>query len=92
MKETAREVIMKLKLTPTQNLCVGYLESGFELIQLEEQFYFIKGERRQKVLPKTLEALVNRGALAYSDQGDYMLSEEFVAHRKRMRESNFTQH
>lgn len=79
---------MKLKLTPTQNLCVGYLESGFELIQLEEQFYFIKGERRQKVLPKTLDALVNRGALSCCEEGNYMLSEEFVQHRKRMREAN----
>ncbi|MCW4629973.1 MULTISPECIES: formyltetrahydrofolate deformylase [Marinomonas] len=79
---------MKLKLTPTQNLCVGYLESGFKLIQMGEQFYFIKGERRQKVLPKTLDALVNRGALDYTEQGDYMLSDEFIEHRKRMREMN----
>jgi hypothetical protein len=78
---------MKLKLTPIQNLCVGYLESGFELIQLEEKFYFIKGERRQKVLPKTLNALVSRGALARSEKGSYMLSDEFMAHRKRMREA-----
>ncbi|QUX95462.1 formyltetrahydrofolate deformylase [Marinomonas sp. CT5] len=79
---------MKLKLTPTQNLCVGYLESGFKLIQLDDQYYFIKGERRQKVLPKTLDALVNRGALAHTEQGDYMLSDEFIEHRKRMREMN----
>jgi|TARA_R110001592_G_C12953996_1_gene731641 hypothetical protein len=79
--------IMKLKLTPTQNLCVGYLESGFKLIQLGEQFYFIKGERRQKVLPKTLDALVNRGALAHTEHGHYMLSDEFIEHRKRMRET-----
>jgi hypothetical protein len=76
---------MKLKLTPTQNLCVGYLESGFKLIQLGEQFYFIKGERRQKVLPKTLDALVNRGALAHTEHGHYTLSDEFIEHRKRMR-------
>jgi len=78
---------MKLKLTPTQNLCVGYLESGFELIQLDDQYYFIKGERRQKVLPKTLEALINRGALTYTDQGRYMLTKEFVEHRKLLREA-----
>lgn len=76
---------MKLKLTPTQNLCVGFLESGFEIVQLDEQFYFVKGDKRQKVLPKTLEALVNRGALEYTEQGDYLLSEEFVEHRKEMR-------
>ncbi|BFM47913.1 formyltetrahydrofolate deformylase [Marinomonas sp. THO17] len=79
---------MKLKLTPTQNLCVGFLESGFKLVQLGEQYYFVKGERRQKVLPKTLDALVNRGALSFTDEGDYILSDEFVAHRKRMRESD----
>ncbi|MBR7889204.1 formyltetrahydrofolate deformylase [Marinomonas sp. A79] len=77
---------MKLKLTPTQNLCVGYLESGFKLIQLDEQFYFIKGERRQKVLPKTLDALVNRGALEHTEQGEYALSDEFIEHRKKMRQ------
>ena len=81
---------MKLKLTPTQNLCVGYLESGFELVQLEEQFYFIKGTRRQKILPKTLNALIVRGALELSDKGSYMLSDEFMAHRKRMRETDHT--
>lgn len=81
---------MKLKLTPTQNLCVGFLESGFKLMQLDEQFYFVKGERRQKVLPKTLDALVNRGALEYTKQGDYMLSDEFVAHRKKMRQVSGT--
>ncbi|WP_245931884.1 formyltetrahydrofolate deformylase [Marinomonas aquiplantarum] len=80
--------MMKLKLTPTQNLCVGFLESGFKLVQMGEQYYFVKGERRQKVLPKTLDALVNRGALSYTDQGDYILSAEFVAHRKRMREAS----
>jgi hypothetical protein len=85
--------IMKLKLTPTQNLCVGYLESGFKLIQSGEQFYFVKGERRQKVLPKTLDALVNRGALAYSENGHYILSDEFIAHRRRMCEAEKpTQH
>ncbi|ETX09770.1 formyltetrahydrofolate deformylase [Marinomonas ushuaiensis DSM 15871] len=78
---------MKLKLTPTQNLCVGYLESGFELIQLDDQYYFIKGKRRQKVLPKTLEALINRGALAYTEQGHYSLTKEFVEHRKQLREA-----
>lgn len=76
---------MKLKLTPTQNLCVGFLESGFEVVQLEDQFYFVKGDKRQKVLPKTLEALVNRGALECTEQGNYLLSEEFVEHRKEMR-------
>ncbi|MDB4837373.1 formyltetrahydrofolate deformylase [Marinomonas sp.] len=75
---------MKLKLTPTQNLCVGFLESGFELIELDEQYFFVKGNHRQKVLPKTLTALMDRGALACSDQGEYMLTEEFLAHRKRM--------
>lgn len=78
--------MMKLKLTPTQNLCIGYLESGFKLIQLDQQYYFIKGERCQKVLPKTLNALVSRGALSHTDQGDYMLSDEFIAHRKQMRQ------
>ncbi|MBJ7538827.1 formyltetrahydrofolate deformylase [Marinomonas transparens] len=81
---------MKLKLTPTQNLCVGFLESGFKLMQFDEQFYFVKGERRQKVLPKTLDALVNRGALEHTKQGDYMLSDEFVAHRKKMRQVHET--
>ena len=76
---------MKRKLTPTQNLCVGFLESGFEIVQLDEQFYFVKGDKRQKVLPKTLEALVNRGALEYTDGADYLLSEEFIEHRKEMR-------
>lgn len=76
---------MKLKLTPTQNLCVGYLESGFKLIQLDSEYYFIKGERRQKVLPKTLEALVNRGALEHTPQGGYMLSDAFIEHRRKMR-------
>lgn len=75
---------MKLKLTPTQNLCVGYLESGFELIQLDDEYYFIKGERRQKVLPKTLEALIKRGALIYTEQGHYRLTKEFVEHRKKL--------
>ena len=93
MKGTAGERMMKLKLTPTQNLCVGYLESGFELIQSDKQFYFVKGERRQKVLFKTLDALVNRGALACSENGHYMLSEEFVAHRQKMRRAKQpTQH
>lgn len=76
---------MKLKLTPTQNLCVGYLESGFELIQLGEQFYFVKGKRRQKVLPKTLDALIDRGALC-TEQGSYKLTQEFIDHRKKLRE------
>lgn len=76
---------MKLKLTPTQNLCVGFLESGFEVVRLDEQFYFVKGDKRQKVLPKTLDALVSRGALKYTEQGDYLLSEEFMNHRKEMR-------
>ena len=76
---------MKLKLTPTQNLCVGYLESGFKLIQLGEQFYFVKGKRRQKVLPKTLDALIDRGALC-TEQGSYKLTQEFIAHRKKLRE------
>lgn len=83
---------MKLKLTPTQNLCVGFLESGFKIVQLDEQFYFVKGERRQKVLPKTLEALVNRGALEHTDQGSYELSEEFVEHRKKMRSTVHAPH
>ena len=38
---------MKLKLTPTQNLCVGFLESGFKLVQLDDQYYFVKGDHRQ---------------------------------------------
>lgn len=86
---------MKLKLTPTQNLCVGFLESGFEVVQLNEQFYFVKGDKRQKVLPKTLDALVKRGALKYTEKGNYLLSEEFVEHRKAMRSlvrSRYTQH
>lgn len=83
---------MKLKLTPTQNLCVGFLESGFEIVQLDEQFYFVKGNKRQKVLPKTLEALVNRGALEHTEDGDYLLSEEFVEHRKEMRSLVKTPH
>jgi hypothetical protein len=83
---------MKLKLTPTQNLCVGFLESGFELIQLDDQYYFIKGKRRQKVLPKTLEALINRGALACTEQGYYMLTKEFVEHRKKLREAVYPVH
>ncbi|GAB3477623.1 formyltetrahydrofolate deformylase [Marinomonas epiphytica] len=76
---------MKLKLTPTQNLCVGFLESGFRLVQIDEQFYFVKGEHKQKVLIKTLEALVNRGALEHTPQGDYLLTEEFMMHRRSMR-------
>ncbi|MCB5162755.1 formyltetrahydrofolate deformylase [Marinomonas algarum] len=76
---------MKLKLTPTQNLCIGYLESGFTLIERDNQYYFVKGHRCQKVLPKTLEALVNRGALEYTEQGDYLLSDEFMEYRKQMR-------
>lgn len=83
---------MKLKLTPTQNLCVGYLESGFEVVQLEEQFFFVKGNKRQKVLPKTLEALINRGAVKCTKQGDYMLSDEFVEHRKQMRSAIKSKH
>ncbi|WP_241557026.1 formyltetrahydrofolate deformylase [Marinomonas hwangdonensis] len=82
--------MMKLKLTPTQNLCVGYLESGFELIQQDDQYFFIKGQRRQKVLPKTLNALVSRGALAHTEQGDYKLSDEFIEHRKRMQSPSKT--
>lgn len=81
---------MKLKLTPTQNLCVGFLESGFKLVQIDEQFYFIKGGHKQKVLIKTLEALVNRGALEYTPQGDYLLTEEFLMHRRSMRNRNKT--
>ncbi|MBJ7550467.1 formyltetrahydrofolate deformylase [Marinomonas ostreistagni] len=76
---------MKLKLTPTQNLCVGFLETGFELIQVGDQYFFVKGKRRQKVLSKTLEALVSRGALKYTREGTYELSEEFKQHRKEMR-------
>lgn len=76
---------MKLKLTPTQNLCVGFLETGFELVQVDDQFFFVKGNRRQKVLSKTLDALVSRGALHFTDQGTYELSDEFKRHRKEMR-------
>lgn len=76
---------MKLKLTPTQNLCVGFLETGFELIQVDDQYFFVKGERRQKVLPKTLDALVSRGALRHTNEGKYELSEEFKQHRREMR-------
>lgn len=86
---------MKLKLTPTQNLCVGFLETGFELVQVDDQYFFIKGKRRQKVLPKTLEALVSRGALRHTHDGNYELSEEFKQHRKEMRstvESKHTRH
>lgn len=86
---------MKLKLTPTQNLCVGFLETGFELIQVDDQYFFVKGKRRQKVLPKTLEALVSRGALQHTDDGNYELSDEFKQHRKEMRsmvESKHTRH
>ncbi|RDL43147.1 formyltetrahydrofolate deformylase [Marinomonas piezotolerans] len=86
---------MKLKLTPTQNLCVGFLETGFELIQVDDQYYFVKGDRRQKVLSKTLEALVTRGALKHTREGKYELSDEFKQHRKRMRspvESKHTRH
>lgn len=85
---------MKLKLTPTQNLCVGFLESGFKLVQQDEQFYFVKGEHRQRVLPKTLDALVNRGALEHTEHGDYLLTEAFVEHRRKMREvgKNVTKH
>ncbi|MCV2402166.1 formyltetrahydrofolate deformylase [Marinomonas sp. C2222] len=75
---------MKLKLTPTQNLCVGFLESGFELIELDEQFFFVKGDKRQKVLPKTLTALIDRGALSRTDRGEYLLTDEFIEHRKSM--------
>ncbi|ADZ91792.1 hypothetical protein [Marinomonas mediterranea] len=82
---------MKLKLTPTQNLCVGFLESGYELIQLDEQFFFVKGDRRQKVLPKTLEALVNRGALLHQKDGSYCLTDEFMEHRRRMRSPDSAQ-
>ncbi|TPE51318.1 formyltetrahydrofolate deformylase [Maribrevibacterium harenarium] len=86
---------MKLKLTPTQNLCIGFIESGFDLVELDDKLYFVKGERRQKVLPKTLDALVSRGALAVTDDGQYQLSEEFKQHRQRMREpfdSGHTRH
>lgn len=79
---------MKLKLTPTQNLCVGFLETGFELVQVDDQYFFVKGERRQKVLPKTLDALVNRGALQHTRDGKYELSDEFKEHRKEMRSAN----
>lgn len=86
---------MKLKLTPTQNLCVGFLESGFKVMQVDDQYFFVKGDRRQKVLPKTLEALVNRGAVQYDENGDYELSEAFLEHRKQMRSPvhmNHTRH
>ena len=76
---------MKLKLTPTQNLCVGFLESGFKLVQLDDQYYFVKGDHRQRVLSKTLDALINRGAIEYTEHGDYLLTEAFVEHRKKMR-------
>ncbi|MFT2109628.1 formyltetrahydrofolate deformylase [Marinomonas sp. 2405UD68-3] len=86
---------MKLKLTPTQNLCIGFLESGFKVVQVEEHFYFMKGDRKQKVLFKTLDALVNRGALKHGNDGDYSLSEEFLEYRKQMRspiKSSHTHH
>ncbi|TDO99010.1 formyltetrahydrofolate deformylase [Marinomonas balearica] len=83
---------MKLKLTPTQNLCVGFLESGYKLIQSDEQFFFVKGDRKQKVLPKTLEALVNRGALSHKQDGSYCLTDEFIEHRKRMKYPNDPDH
>lgn len=83
---------MKLKLTPTQNLCVGFLESGFKVVRIGDQYYFVKGDRRQKVLPKTLEALVNRGAVEFDENGDYELTEEFREHRKRMRSPLHTGH
>lgn len=83
---------MKLKLTPTQNLCVGFLETGFELIQVDDQFFFVKGDRRQKVLPKTLDALVNRGALRHTQEGSYELSEEFKQHRREMRSTIESKH
>ena len=76
---------MKLKLTPTQNLCVGFLESGFKVVQVDDQFFFVKGEHKQKVLYKTLDALINRGAVEFKNDGDYALSKEFLAHRKQMR-------
>lgn len=78
---------MKLKLTPTQNLCVGFLESGFKVMQINDNYYFVKGKRQQKVLSKTLDALIKRGAAQYSDSGEYQLSDEFVAHRQQMRYS-----
>ncbi|MCZ2722823.1 formyltetrahydrofolate deformylase [Marinomonas sp. 15G1-11] len=76
---------MKLKLTPTQNLCIGFLESGFKVVQIDDHFYFMKGDRKQKVLSKTLDALVNRGALEHKVDGDYELSEAFLEYRKQMR-------
>lgn len=76
---------MKLKLTPTQNLCIGFLESGFKVMQVNDQFYFVKGDHKQKVLPKTLDALVSRGAIDYRDDGEYQLSQDFIKHRQRMR-------
>lgn len=76
---------MKLKLTPTQNLCVGFLESGFKVIRIKDNYYFVKGDRQQKVLSKTLDALIDRGAAYYDDNGNYQLSNEFVEHRKRLR-------
>lgn len=75
---------MKLKLTPTQNLCVGFLESGFKVVQIGDHFYFMKGDRKQKVLSKTLDALVSRGALEQKNSGDYQLSEAFLEYRKQM--------
>jgi len=75
---------MKLKLTPTQNLCIGFLESGFQVKQIEDNYYFVKGDRQQKVLSKTLNALVDRGAAQYDKNGKYQLSEAFVEHRRQM--------
>ncbi|MFD1382548.1 hypothetical protein ACFQ45_04180 [Rhodanobacter aciditrophus] len=83
---------MKLKLTPTQNLCVGFLETGFELIQVDDQFFFVKGDRKQKVLPKTLDALVNRGALQTTQEGTYELSDEFKEYRQQMRSTEEVKH
>lgn len=83
---------MKLKLTPTQNLCVGFLETGFELIQVDDQFFFVKGDRKQKVLSKTLDALVNRGALQTTREGTYELSEEFKEYRQQMRSTVEAKH
>lgn len=75
---------MKLKLTPTQNLCVGFLETGFHVEQIKDNYYFVKGDRQQKVLAKTLDALIERGAAKYGENGEYQLSDEFVAYRKKM--------
>jgi hypothetical protein len=78
--------MMKLKLTPTQNLCVGFLESGFKVMQINDEFFFVKGERRQKVLEKSLMALVNRGAVEYREEAvEDLLSDAFVEHRQQMR-------